>query len=206
MSLNNQVVCHSFEMTMSPGPAAGPTAEGSIGELLDGYAGRALALARRVVVDGHLAEDVVQEAFLAYWRNPNAFDASRGTFGSWFLALVHHKAVDAVRRETSQRRRFDAAAESLDPETPADVAEIVAGRLADARVRHALEGLPAVQREALVLAYWGGCTQREIALRTGAPLGTVKTRMLAGMRRLHAGLGAVPGFVVLPGVPEVANA
>jgi RNA polymerase sigma factor (sigma-70 family) len=193
-------------MTISCEPATGRTLEASMAALLTTYTGRALSLARRIVVDDQLAEDVVQEAFLAYWRNPDAFDAARGSFGSWFLALVHHKAVDAVRRETSQRRRLDAAAEALGPETGSDVAEVVAGRMADARVRRALESLPAVQREALVLAYWGGCTQREIALRTGAPLGTVKTRMLAGMRRLHAGLNAVPGLVVLSPAPAVSPA
>jgi RNA polymerase sigma factor (sigma-70 family) len=173
---------------------------------LDSYTGRALALARRIVVDPQLAEDVVQEAFLAYWRNPAAFDASRGAFGSWLLALVHHKAVDAVRREMSQRRRLDAAAESLDPETLLDIGDVVADRLGDARVRKALEALPPVQREALVLAYWGGYTQREIAVRTGTPLGTVKTRMLVGMRRLQEGLTAVaPGLVVGPGTPQVAT-
>ena len=196
-------------MTKSLGPITGRQADSTIAEALDGYTGRALALARRIVVDDQLAEDVVQEAFVAYWRNPTAFDVARGSFGSWFLALVHHKAVDVVRRETSQRRRLDAAGESLDSDPASDVAEVVADRMAGARVRKALEALPPVQREVLVLAYWGGYTQREIALRTGAPLGTVKTRMLAGMRRLHAGLGVVvPELVVLPlpRTPVVATA
>jgi RNA polymerase sigma-70 factor (ECF subfamily) len=192
-------------VTTTLGREAGRPVADSVAEL-DSYTGRALALARRIVVDPQLAEDVVQEAFLAYWRNPAAFDAARGAFGSWLLALVHHKAVDAVRRETSQRRRLDAAAEEMDAETVFDLADAVADRLGDARVRKALEALPTVQREALVLAYWGGYTQREIALRTGAPLGTVKTRMLGGMRRLQAGLTAVvPPLVVGPGTPQVAT-
>ena len=166
---------------------------------LDEYSPRAWSLARRILGDDELAEDVVQEAFLAYWRNPAAYDGTRGGFGSWFLSLVHHKAVDAVRREESQRRRVDASARLAGPETVRDVAETVADRLADGRVRSALEGLPAVQREALVLAYWGGLTQREIAQRTGAPLGTVKTRMFSGMRRLHEGLRtSVAPAVVAP--------
>ena len=158
---------------------------------MDQYSVRAWSLARRIVADDRLAEDVVQEAFLAYWRNPAAFDAGRGTFGSWFLALVHHKAVDAVRRETAHRRRADAAAGESEGEVVRDVAELVVDRVADLRVRSALESLSPVQREALVLAYWGGYTQQEIAQRTGAPLGTVKTRMFAGMRRLHEKLGPV---------------
>jgi RNA polymerase sigma factor (sigma-70 family) len=184
-------------VTISVDPTRGPTVEGSIADLVDSYTGRALALARRILVDERLAEDVVQDAFLAYWRNPAAFDADRGSFGSWFLALVHHKAVDAVRREAAHRRRMDAL--ETQEELAPDVAEEVADRMADSRVRTALESLPAVQREAIVLAYWGGYTQREIAARTGAPLGTVKTRMLGGMRRLHSGLAAV---VPEPAVPS----
>jgi RNA polymerase sigma factor (sigma-70 family) len=200
-------VRHPKGVTTRLGPAEGLTAETSIDELLDSYAGRALALARRIVVDDQLAEDVVQEAFLAFWRRPGAFDAGRGSFGSWFLALVHHKAVDAVRREMTHRRRVDAATESRNAEPASDIAELVAARIGDARVRKALEALPAVQREALVLAYWGGYTQREIALRTGAPLGTVKTRMMVGMRRLADGLTVVvPGLVVLPRVAPAATA
>jgi RNA polymerase sigma factor (sigma-70 family) len=168
-----------------PSTAAGA----SLADLLDQYTARAWSLAHRIVGDDTLAEDVVQEAFLAYWRNPAAYDGDRGSFGSWFLALVHHKAVDVVRREESHRRRADAAAQLAGQDTVEDVAETVAGRITDSRVRSALESLPAAQREALVLAYWGGFTQQEIAQRTGAPLGTVKTRMLAGMRRLHERLG-----------------
>ena len=175
-------------MTSLVGPAQGRTPEGSLADLLDRWTGPALSLARRVVTDDRIAEDVVQEAFLAYWRNPAAFETARGSFGPWFLCLVHHKAVDAVRHEVSLRRRTDADAEDRartdEPGSP-DIAVLVTDRMGDARVRRALEELPEVQREALVLAYWGGFTQREIAARTGAPLGTVKTRMLAGMRRLQ---------------------
>jgi len=168
-------------------------------DLLDGYTRPALALARRVLADDQLAEDVVQEAFVAYWRNPAAFDAARGSFRSWFLSTVHHKAVDAVRRESTQRRHLDAAGGRLVPEVVPDVAEEVTGRIVDGRVRAALAGLSEVQREVLVLAYWGGFTQREIAARTGAPLGTVKTRMLTGMRSMQAGLGAVRAGPVVAG-------
>ena len=175
----------------------------SFSDLLDQYTARAWSLAHRIVGDDKLAEDVVQEAFLAYWRNPAAYDVARGSFSSWFLALVHHKAVDAVRREESHNRRTDAAAQLAGQDTVQDVAETVADRITDLRVRSALEGLPAAQREALVLAYWGGLTQREIAQRTGAPLGTVKTRMSAGMRRLHEALHAVRAPSVV--APRVAG-
>ena len=182
-----------------PGAAPGP----AFADLLDQYTARAWSLARRIVGDDTLAEDVVQEAFLAYWRNPAAFDGTRGSFRSWFLALVHHKAVDAVRREESHRRRADAAAQLLGQDAVQDVAETVVDRITDLRVRSALGGLPAAQREALVLAYWGGLTQGEIAQRTGAPLGTVKTRMFAGMRRLQEGLRTVGAPSVV--APRVAG-
>jgi RNA polymerase sigma factor (sigma-70 family) len=181
------VLHHPPEVTTLVGPVPGGTSE-PLADLIDRWTGPALSLARRLVADERIAEDVVQEAFLAYWRNPDAFAAARGSFGAWFLSLVHHKAVDAVRHEAALRRRTDADAEDrvrTEEHGSPDVADVVSGRMGDARVRRALEALPESQREALVLAYWGGFTQREIAARTGAPLGTVKTRMFAGMRRLH---------------------
>ena len=177
------------------GPAPSPTHGARLTDVLDRYAGRALALARRIVADDALAEDVVQEALLAYWRRPSAYDPARGAFGPWLLALVHHKAVDAVRRETAQQRIATASVRGavLQPASAPDTADLAADRSAAGVVRSAVTALPPAQRDAIVLAYWGGLTQREIAQHTGAPLGTVKTRMLAGMRRLHAALDtAVP--------------
>lgn len=161
-----------------------------LADVLERYAGRALALARRIVLDDALAEDVVQEALLAYWRRPSAYDPARGAFGTWLLSLVHHKAVDAVRRETSQQRLAAAAGRLalVQPATAPDVADLAAERSTAGDVRSAVSALPPAQRDAIMLAYWGGLTQREIAQHTGAPLGTVKTRMLSGMRRLHAAL------------------
>ncbi|WP_245161021.1 sigma-70 family RNA polymerase sigma factor [Blastococcus sp. CT_GayMR16] len=189
-----------------PGSLDGPVA-GSTEELVSCWTPRALALARRIVKDDGLAEDVVQEAFLAHWRNPASFDPERGSFGTWLLAMVHHKAVDAVRREESQRRRVDVLAKgAAEPEVGRDLADEVSDRMGALPVRRALEGLPAPQREAIVLAYWGGYTQRQIAERTGVPLGTVKTRMLAGMRRLHQALpGALPPPIPAPATPASAG-
>ena len=202
MGLRNPIARHLHGVTHNTLGRSNPAAEPSLAVLVDSYTPRALSLARRIVCDDRVAEDVVQEAFLAYWSNPGAFDAGRATFAAWFLSIVHHKAVDAVRRESSLRRRTDAFADLGGHDAAPDVAEVVADRMADARTRSALAALPAVQREALVLAYWGGYTQREIAERTGTPLGTVKTRMLAGMRRLHEGLSdaapAVATVTVLP--------
>jgi RNA polymerase sigma-70 factor (ECF subfamily) len=157
-------------------------------ELYDRFRRPAFALARRILADDSLAEDVLQEVFLGFWRDPGAYDRERGSFPAWLMAAVHHKAVDAVRREESQRRRRGRAEAELAlaaPNADRDVEDEVAGRIESERVRSALGQLPHTQREALTLAYYGGYTQREVAALTGAPLGTVKTRMLAGMRRLR---------------------
>ena len=165
----------------------------SLDELVARFRRPALALARRIVGDDGLAEDVLQEVFLACWRAA-AFDPARGHLSSWVLAMVHHKAVDVVRKEESQRTRLLRAVAEHDRQPLVDAAELACDRAAGGAVLDALRRLPSAQREALVLAYWGGWTQREIAGLTGAPLGTVKTRMLAGMRRLRQELpvGAVP--------------
>lgn len=158
--------------------------------LYDRYGRPAFALARRITADPVFAEEVVQEVFLALWRDPEKYDPARGGFPSWLLATTHHKAVDAVRREETVRRRratladeaaaYTSAASDLPP-----VEDAAWSGLRGERVRQALGLLPEPQREALVLAYYAGYTQREIAERTNTPLGTVKTRMLAGMRRLR---------------------
>ena len=121
--------------------------------------------------------------FLSVWRDPSAFDRGRGSFASWLLAMVHHKAVDAVRREESSAGGRPLAEDELalsEPMATRDVEDEAWSRVVAEQVRAALGVLSAPQREALTLAYYGGYTQREVAALTGAPLGTVKTRMLAG--------------------------
>lgn len=177
--------------------------------LYDRYARPCFSLARRITADATFAEDVVQEVFLTLWRDPSRFDAGRGGFASWLLAMTHHKAVDAVRREeTLRRRRAEAAGvgeqlAEMTSETPAPYDQVWSG-IRGERVRAALGGLPDAQRRALVLAYFGGYTQREVAALTDTPLGTVKTRMLAGMRRLKTVLGSVDidGFDINDGKAE----
>jgi RNA polymerase sigma-70 factor (ECF subfamily) len=160
--------------------------------LYDRFRRPAFSLARRILGDDAMAEDVLQDVFLGVWRDPWAYERARGSFASWLLAVVHHKAVDAVRREESQRRRTVQAGDELvlaEPMATRDVDEEAWSRVRAEQVRSALGALTAPQREALTLAYYGGYTQREVAAITGAPLGTVKTRMLGGMRRLKVELG-----------------
>jgi RNA polymerase sigma-70 factor (ECF subfamily) len=155
------------------------------------YAPTAVALARRVAVQPSLAEEIVQEAFLAVWRNPRAYDEGRGSVRSWLMGMVHHRAVDAVRREESQRRRGEQARanEAVVVEDPAE-SIVEALDLPDERraVREALAGLPPEQRQVIELMYFEGLSQSRIAERLELPLGTVKSRTLLGMRKLRTTL------------------
>jgi RNA polymerase sigma factor (sigma-70 family) len=158
--------------------------------LYDRYGRAAYSLARRILTDGTLAQDVVQEVFLSLWRDARRFDAGRGTVATYVLSMTHHRAVDAVRREENLRRwRTTDEALELEPDPKANsVEDEVESAERRAEVRAALAVLPPAQREALLLAYFGGYTQREVAALVGVPLGTVKTRMAAGMRKLKEAL------------------
>lgn len=164
--------------------------DGAALEVLYGRYGRAcFGLARRILADEQFAQDVVQEVFLTVWRDASRFDDSRGGFSTWLLSITHHKAVDSVRREENLRKRRTSAEALETRETDAPrVEDAVWSLLRRERVREVLATLSEPQREALTLAYFGGYTQREIAGLTATPLGTVKTRMLAGMRRMKDSL------------------
>jgi RNA polymerase sigma factor (sigma-70 family) len=161
-------------------------------ELFGRYAAVAHALAFRLVRQAQVAEEIVQEAFLAVWRNPDRYDAARGSVRSWLMGTVHHRAVDAVRREQAQRRRAEQAA-GLGPGIVEDPVDDVLAAIDLPRerrlVRTALGELPEEQREVIQRMYFDGLSQSQIAERTGLPLGTVKSRTLLAMRRLRAHLG-----------------
>jgi RNA polymerase sigma factor (sigma-70 family) len=155
--------------------------EDALAALYDRFGRTAYGLALRVVRDAELAEDVVQEAFLSLWRTAGRFVPERSRAGTWLLTLVHRRAVDLVRRE--ERRRAEPIESA--PEAADAVAEEAPWlRLERERVRAALASLPDAQREAIELAYYGGFTQAELADRLGQPLGTIKSRMFAGLARL----------------------
>ena len=157
-------------------------------ELYRRYAPAAYGLALRVTGQDSLAQEVVHDGFLALWRAPEAYDATRGPFRTFFLSLVHHRAVDTVRREERLRRRGERAS-NLEPVTGEDVAEDVVedAYLSTRRkeIGEALKTLPPDQRTVVELAYFGGYTQARIAEELGIPVGTVKTRTLAAMRKLR---------------------
>jgi RNA polymerase sigma-70 factor (ECF subfamily) len=163
----------------------------ALAELYDRFGRAAYGLALRVIRDEALAEDAVQEAFLAVWRGAARFVPERAKASTWILTLVHRRAVDVVRRE--ERRRADPLPET-GPEaggpSAADTAWLRAER---ERVQAALGRLPLEQRQAIELAYYGGFTQSELAERLGEPLGTIKSRMFAGLGRLRELLETTEG-------------
>jgi RNA polymerase sigma-70 factor, ECF subfamily len=162
---------------------------GALEALYERYGRAAYSLARRILTDETLAQDVVQEVFLSLWRDARRFDAGRGTVATYLLSMTHHRAVDVVRREENLRRwRTSDEGLELEPDPKARVEDEVEASERRTEVRAALAELPAAQREALLLAYFGGYTQREVAALVGVPLGTVKTRMAAGMRKMKQAL------------------
>jgi RNA polymerase sigma-70 factor, ECF subfamily len=160
--------------------------DSALAELYDRYSRSAYGLALRVLRDGALAQDAVQEGFLAVWRNAGKFEAERAKPSTWILTLVHRRAVDLVRRE--QRRRGEPL-ESAAMAAGAETSEEAALRERRRRVQAALGQLPELERQSLELAYYGGLTQSQLAEELRIPIGTVKSRMFSGLRRLRDLLG-----------------
>jgi len=155
----------------------------ALAELYDRHGRVAFGLALRVLRDRGLAEDTVQEAFLAVWRNAGRFMAERSKASTWILMLVHRRAVDRVRREARRTvEPLDAAPEDAGGPSAEEAAWLSLER---SRVREALKTLPDPQREAIELAFYAGFTQSELAERLGVPLGTIKSRIFAGLARLR---------------------
>lgn len=157
----------------------------ALGELYDRHAGLVNGIARRILKDGGEAEDVVQTVFLQVWRQAQRYDVSRGTVPAWLCTLARTRALDALRTRLSRR------------ETPQDVVTAPVADPGPAErmiIRQALLTLPEGQRQTLELAYFEGLTQIEIAERLGQPLGTVKTRARAALRRLRTTLKPIDAF------------
>ena len=162
--------------------------------LYDRYKTMAYSIAYRITNDPTLAEDVVQEAFLGAWRNAARYIEGRGSVKTWLLSIVHHRAIDAIRR----RRPTTELPDPTEAAVPAaltmpDVWAEVSASLDGDTVRDALAGLSDVQRQAIEMAYFGGLTQLEIAERTGTPLGTVKSRMRLGLLAMRRALDGASG-------------
>src|SRR3712207_6316406 len=163
--------------------AVGRGDDDALGELYDRFGRLAYGLAYRILRDQALAEDAVQEAFLAVWRSADAYKRERAKPSTWILTVVHRRAVDLVRRE--ERRRGAAREAVPDPAWEEPMEDDLNRRDRRAAVQDALRQLSDDQRQALELAYYGGLTQSQLAERLDVPLGTVKSRMFAGLGRLR---------------------
>lgn len=175
------------DASLMGGIAAGD--EASFELLYHRYAATCLGLARRIVVDSEFAEDAVQVAFLSVWQHADRFRPGQGSVRSWLLNMTHHKAVDVVRSQELHRRRRvpqDWLLDAIDSGiTPHEQAEIT---LDGRRAMDAIAQLTHEHREVLMLCYYGGFTQTEVAARLGLPLGTVKTRCRNALKRLRSAL------------------
>lgn len=158
----------------------------ALSTLYDRYGRVAYSLAYRILGEPEGAEDVVQDAFLAAWRGAGTFKRERGNARSWLLSIVHHRAVDVLRRRTAFRPApLEAAG---DHPADADTAEEAATNVERRSVRAALLDLPEAQRRTIELAYFGGYTQSELSELMGVPLGTVKGRMRIGLQKMRRAL------------------
>jgi RNA polymerase sigma-70 factor (ECF subfamily) len=159
--------------------------QGAMAALYDRYSSIVYSVALRVLQDTGAAEDVLQEIFMQLWRNPGAFDANRGNMAAWLAVISRHRAIDALRRRRPENNIEDLVV-SIEPDLAGDADRV---RTMD-KVRGALETMPSTQRSALEMAYFEGLTHVEIADKTGEPLGTIKTRIRAGLLSLRKVLAA----------------
>ena len=158
----------------------------ALATLYDRYGRIAYALAYRILGESEAAEDVVHDGFISAWRGAATYKTERGNVRGWLLSIVHHRAVDVLRRKTT----FRPAPLEVAEQRPADddTAEEAARNVEHASVRAALEALPPAQRRTIELAYFGGYTHVELAQLMGVPLGTVKGRMRIGLQKLRRAL------------------
>jgi RNA polymerase sigma-70 factor, ECF subfamily len=167
--------------------AIGRWRQDALAEAYRRHAGAAFALARRLLGDRDLAEEILQEVFLRLWNTPERFDPERGSLRSYLLAQTHGRSVDLLRSETSRRRREEREARET-AEHGVDIErEVVDLTVAD-QVKEVVAELPADERRAIELAYFGGHTYRQVAVLLDQPEGTVKSRIRSGLRRMRQGL------------------
>jgi RNA polymerase sigma-70 factor (ECF subfamily) len=152
----------------------------AMADLYDRYSSVVYAVALRVLGDTGAAEDVLQEVFLQLWRNPGGFDAARGSLGCWLAVIARNRAIDSLRKRRPETDIEDVVL-SVAPDLAADVERTRAAE----KVRGIMGAMAPAQRSALEMAYWEGMSHSEIAEKTGEPLGTIKTRIRAGLIALR---------------------
>ena len=154
--------------------------EKAMAMLYDRYSPIVYSVALRVLGDTGAAEDVLQEVFMQLWRNPGGFDSSRGNLAAWLAVISRNRAIDAIRKRRPDTDIADVIV-SVEPDLAGDAERARAME----KVRSALGAMPSAQRSALEMAYFEGLTHTEISAKTGEPLGTIKTRIRAGLLALR---------------------
>jgi len=163
--------------------------EDALREVMSMFGGLVFAMAKRVVADPTMAEEVAQDAFLALWRRPGSYNSDRGSLQSFLLGVTRNKAIDLVRHEESLKKTKDALVTEAEAASEGRSSnEQVVGMEERDELRAALSSISKVQREAVVLAYFGGRTYREVAAELGIPEGTAKTRLRDGLAKLREAL------------------
>lgn len=165
--------------------AIGSGDEQALSDLYERYSGFVYAVALRVLGDSGMAEDILQEVFMKLWRNPDVFNENRGSLAGWLSVITRNRAIDLLRKRRPETD-IDDIAMSVDPDLAGSADW---GRLVG-KIRSTLSGMPVEQRSALEMAFFDGFTHTEIAEKTGEPLGTIKTRIRAGLNTLRKVLTA----------------
>ena len=157
--------------------------QGAMGQLYDRYSAIVYSVALRVLGDAGMAEDLLQEVFMKLWRNPSGFDPNRGSLAAWLVVITRNRAIDWLRK-----RRPEISVNSLALTVEPDLASRAEFARTVGKIRTLLESMSASQRTVLEMAYFEGLTHSEIAMKTGQPLGTIKTRIRSGLLALRAAL------------------
>lgn len=165
----------------------------ALATLYDRHASGAYSVAMRITGNGRDAEDVVQDAFMGLWRRAASFDSGKASTRTWLFAIVHHRAIDCLRRRRDPSHSLDSEGTVPTGLQVADIATGVLDRLEGEHLWSAVRQLSAVQRQAIELAFGRGLSHQEVASMTGVPLGTAKSRVRLGLARLRAGLEQAAG-------------
>ena len=155
----------------------------AMAQLYDRYSGVVYSVALRVLGDTAAAEDILQDVFMQLWRNPNLFDANRGSLPGWMAVIARNRSIDALRKRRPEDEISDVVV-SVEP----DLVQGIEWSRALDKIRGTLGTMPPAQRSALEMSFFEGLTHSEIAEKTGEPLGTIKTRIRAGLVALRQAL------------------